>query len=169
MRLPLLALLTQGPAHGYELKQHLESLLGAAYPQPNIGQIYITLGRLEKSGLILGEDVEQEGRPNKRSYRLTDAGREAVLGWFEDTTVEPRVRDEFFMKLALATRTDMADRAELINKQRRQYLNTMRGLSRISTSDSDNRIAQLLVEGAILHLQADLDWLERCQEELDDS
>ncbi|WP_030206556.1 PadR family transcriptional regulator [Streptomyces sp. NRRL S-87] len=168
MRLPLLALLTRGPAHGYELKQDLEKLLGAAYPQPNVGQIYVTLGRLEKSGLIEGEDVEQAGRPNKRTYRLTDAGREAVQAWFEDTAEEPRVRDEFFMKLALAPRSGMADPVALINKQRRQYLNTMRDLSKLAAAeDRDNKISQLLIEGAMLHLQADLDWLERCQEELE--
>ncbi|MGW7100057.1 PadR family transcriptional regulator [Streptomyces sp. NPDC054838] len=168
MRLPLLALLTRGPAHGYELKQDLEKLLGAAYPQPNVGQIYVTLGRLEKSGLIEGEDVEQAGRPNKRTYRLTDAGREAVLAWFEDTAEEPRVRDEFFMKLALAPRSGLADPVALINKQRRQYLNTMRDLSKLAAAeDRDNKIPQLLIEGAMLHLQADLDWLERCQEELE--
>ncbi len=102
MRLPLLALLARGPAHGYELKQDLEQLLGAAYPQPNVGQIYVTLGRLEKSGLIEGEDVEQSSRPNKKVYHLTEAGREALRHWFEETEAEPRVRDEFFMKLALA-------------------------------------------------------------------
>ncbi|WP_340559258.1 PadR family transcriptional regulator [Streptomyces sp. GSL17-111] len=168
MRLPLLALLARGPAHGYELKQALEALLGAAYPQPNIGQIYVTLGRLEKAGLIAGEDVEQSNRPNKRTYRLTDAGREAVEAWYEETTAEPRVRDEFFMKLALAPHSGMADPITLINKQRRQYLNTMRDLSKLAaTEERDNRVAQLLIEGAMLHLQADLDWLERCQEELE--
>ncbi|MEJ8632983.1 PadR family transcriptional regulator [Streptomyces sp. MS2.AVA.5] len=168
MRLPLLALLTRGPAHGYELKQDLEKLLGAAYPQPNVGQIYVTLGRLEKAGLIAGEDVEQAGRPNKRTYRLTNAGHEAVLAWFEETTDEPRVRDEFFMKVALAPESGLADPVVLINKQRRQYLNTMRDLSKLAAAeDRDNRISQLLIEGAMLHLQADLDWLERCQEELE--
>ncbi|WNO76495.1 PadR family transcriptional regulator [Streptomyces sp. AM8-1-1] len=168
MRLPLLALLTRGPAHGYELKQDLEKLLGAAYPQSNVGQIYVTLGRLEKAGLIAGEDVEQAGRPNKRTYRLTDAGHEAVLAWFEETTDEPRVRDEFFMKIALAPESGLADPIVLINKQRRQYLNTMRDLSKLAVAeDRDNRISQLLIEGAMLHLQADLDWLERCQEELE--
>jgi DNA-binding PadR family transcriptional regulator len=168
VRLPLLALLAAGPAHGYELKQALEKLLGAAYPQPNVGQIYVTLGRLEKSGLIEGEDVTQSTRPNKRIYRLTEAGREAVLAWFEEPTDEPRVRDEFFMKLALAPQAGLADQIALINKQRRQYLNTMRELSRLAAAeDRDNRVAQLLIEGAMLHLQADLDWLERCQEELE--
>jgi DNA-binding PadR family transcriptional regulator len=168
VRLPLLALLAAGPAHGYELKQALEKLLGAAYPQPNVGQIYVTLGRLEKSGLIEGEDVTQSTRPNKRIYRLTEAGREAVLAWFEEPTDEPRVRDEFFMKLALAPQAGLTDQIALINKQRRQYLNTMRELSRLAAAeDRDNRVAQLLIEGAMLHLQADLDWLERCQEELE--
>ncbi|GAA1003400.1 PadR family transcriptional regulator [Streptomyces sp. F-3] len=169
MRLPLLALLARGPAHGYELKQDLEQLLGSAYPQPNIGQIYVTLGRLEKSGLIEGEEVEQTGRPNKKIYRLTDAGREAVSAWFQKPEDEPRVRDEFFLKLALAPQTGLADQITLINKQRRQYLNTMRHLSKLAAAeDRDNRIAHLLIEGAMLHLQADLDWLERCQEELEE-
>ncbi|MEU3944831.1 PadR family transcriptional regulator [Streptomyces sp. NPDC029526] len=169
MRLPLLALLARGPAHGYELKQDLEQLLGSAYPQPNVGQIYVTLGRLEKSGLIEGESVEQSSRPNKKVYHLTDAGREALDAWFEETADEPRVRDEFFMKLALAPRSGGVDQVTLINKQRRQYLNTMRELSRLAAAeDRDNRIAHLLIEGAMLHLQADLDWLERCQEELEE-
>ncbi|MET9431381.1 MULTISPECIES: PadR family transcriptional regulator [unclassified Streptomyces] len=169
MRLPLLALLARGPAHGYELKQDLEQLLGAAYPPTNVGQIYVTLGRLEKSGLIEGEEIAQESRPNKKIYRLTDAGQEALRAWFEETADEPRVRDEFFMKLALAPRTGLADQIALINKQRREYLNTMRNLSKLAaTEDRDNRIAHLLIEGAMLHLQADLDWLERCQEELEE-
>ncbi|KFF99021.1 PadR family transcriptional regulator [Streptomyces scabiei] len=170
MRLPLLALLARGPAHGYELKGDLEQLLGAAYPQPNIGQIYVTLGRLEKSGLIEGEEVEQSSRPNKKIYHLTDAGQEALHAWFEETADEPRVRDEFFMKLALAQQTGLADQIALINKQRRHYLNTMRNLSKLPTAENnrDNRISRLLIEGAMLHLQADLDWLERCQEELEE-
>ncbi|MFF8387176.1 PadR family transcriptional regulator [Streptomyces kanasensis] len=168
MRMQLLALLAGGPAHGYELKQDLEQLLGAAYPQPNVGQVYVTLGRLEKSGLIEGEEVAQSSRPNKKIYRLTAAGREALHAWFEETADEPRVRDEFFMKLALAPRTGLADQITLINRQRREYLRTMRTLSKLAaTENRDNRTAHLLIEGAMLHLQADLDWLERCQEELE--
>ncbi|WP_217561237.1 PadR family transcriptional regulator [Streptomyces sp. GbtcB6] len=169
MRLPLLALLARGPAHGYELKQDLEQLLGSAYPQPNIGQVYVTLGRLEKQGLIEGEDVEQSSRPNKKVYHLTEAGQDELRAWFEKPEDEPRVRDEFFMKLALAPRTGLADQIALINRQRRQYLTTMRSLSKLAAAENrDNRIAHLLIEGAMLHLQADLDWLERCQEELED-
>lgn len=168
MRLALLALLAKGPAHGYELKQALEKLFGAAYPQPNVGQIYVTLGRLERAGLISGRDVNQSGRPNKRIFELTAAGHEAVTAWFEETSSEPRVRDEFFMKLALAPETGIGDPVGLINRQRRHYLNLVRALNRMAaTEDEGNRISQLLIEGALLHLQADLDWLERCQEEME--
>lgn len=167
MRLPLLALLAKEPAHGYELKLALEQTFGGAYPPPNIGQIYVTLNRLERDGLVRGQDVAQERRPNKRVYELTEAGREAVGSWVEEPTDGPRVRDEFFVKLALAPTTGIADRLALINQQRRHYLNTMRGLSQLATTtDRGNQVARLLIEGAMLHLQADLDWLERCQEEL---
>ena len=79
----------------------------------------------------------------------------------------PRVRDEFFIKLILAPMAGLADRMELMNSQRRHYLGIMRNLTELqSGADPADVTARLLIEGAILHLQADLDWLERCQEEL---
>ncbi|GAA4060587.1 PadR family transcriptional regulator [Nonomuraea soli] len=165
MRLHLLALLAKEPAHGYELKQALEQTFGAAYPSPNIGQIYVTLARLEKDGLVRAVDVEQSNRPNKKVYYLTATGREALTTWVEEPTEGPRVRDEFYMKLVLAPLTGIADRMALISRQRRHYLGLMRELNEVMER-SESTVARLLVEGAMLHLQADLDWLERCQEEL---
>jgi hypothetical protein len=79
----------------------------------------------------------------------------------------PRVRDEFFIKLILAPMAGLADRMELMNSQRRHYLGIMRNLTELQAeADPADAPARLLIEGAILHLQADLDWLERCQEEL---
>jgi DNA-binding PadR family transcriptional regulator len=182
MRLPLLALLAKEPAHGYELKVRLEQTFGDAYPPLNIGQVYLTLQRLERAGLVRGEDVVQADRPNKRVYELTPAGREAVANWVEEPSDEPRLRDDFFMKLALGPAAGVADALTLINRQRRHYLGLMRGLSRLAEQaprsskpqagdpqagdPQAGKIGRLLVEGAMLHLQADLDWLERCQEEL---
>jgi DNA-binding PadR family transcriptional regulator len=167
VRLSLLALLAKEPAHGYELKQALEQIFGDAYPSPNIGQIYVTLGRLEKDGLVRVVNVEQSNRPNKRVYYLTAAGRETLDTWADEPTAGPRIRDEFFMKLVLAPMTGIADRMALINRQRRHYLSLMRDLNELADRiDPENRVALLLVEGAMIHLQADLDWLERCQEDL---
>jgi len=163
VRLHLLALLAKEPAHGYELKLALEQTFGEAYPSPNIGQIYVTLKRLEQDGLVRSEDVEQTTRPNKRVYELTPAGRETLRAWVDEPSDGPRIRDEFFTKLVLAPLAGLADRMELINSQRRHYLGIMRNLTGLTPSSTP---AGLLIEGAILHLQADLDWLERCQEEL---
>jgi DNA-binding PadR family transcriptional regulator len=165
MRMPLLALLAKEPAHGYELKTQLEQIFGEAYPAPNIGQIYVTLQRLERDGLVCSQDVVQTTRPNKRVYELTDAGREAVIDWIDKPSEGPRVRDEFFMKLALSPQAGTSDRLGLINRQRRYYLAQLRSLSELAVA-ADRRIPRLLIEGAILHLQADLDWLQRCQEEV---
>jgi DNA-binding PadR family transcriptional regulator len=167
VRQPLLALLAKEPAHGYELKLALEQTFGAAYPSPNIGQIYVTLKRLEVDGLVRSQDVEQTTRPNKRVYELTPAGRDVVAAWVDEPSDGPRVRDEFFAKLILAPRAGLADQMELINKQRHHYYRLMRGLNDLQDSAlRQDTAARLLVEGTRLHLQADLDWLERCQEEL---
>jgi DNA-binding PadR family transcriptional regulator len=167
VRLPLLALLAKEPAHGYELKARLEQTFGDAYPSPNIGQVYVTLQRLERSGLVRSQDVVQSDRPNKRVYELTPAGRDAVATWAEEPSDGPLIRDDFFIKLVLAPQSGAADPLSLINQQRRHYFGLMRSLSDLADEASGhNKIGALLIEGAILHLQADLEWLERCQEEL---
>jgi DNA-binding PadR family transcriptional regulator len=167
VRQPLLALLAKEPAHGYELKLALEATFGQAYPSPNIGQIYVTLKRLEQDGLVCSQDVTQTTRPNKRVYELTPAGREALRAWVEEPSDGPRIRDEFFIKLILAPMAGIADRIALMNAQRRHYLGLMRKLTDLQADvDRADTAARLLIEGAVLHLQADLDWLERCQEEL---
>jgi len=167
VRLPLLALLAKEPAHGYDLKVQLERIFGQAYPAPNVGQIYITLQRLERDGLVHSQDVVQMARPNKRVYELTPAGRDALAAWVETPSDGPRNRDDVFMKLALGPLSGAADRMSVLNRQRRHYLQMMRGLSALAAqTEASEPIPRLLIEGAMLHLQADLDWLERCQEEL---
>ena len=166
MRLPLLALLAKEPAHGYQLKTLLERTFGEAYPSPNIGQIYVTLQRLAKDGLVSCQEVVQTSRPTKRVYELTPEGRDALATWLDEPSDGPRIRDDFFMKLALGPLAGASDRMALINRQRRHYLNLMRGLSGMAQEPGYGKIPRLLIEGAMLHLQADLDWLERCQQEL---
>ena len=165
MRLPLMALLAKEPAHGYELKIALEQTFGQAYSSPNIGQIYVTLKRLEADGLVSSQPVAQDRRPDKKVYELTAKGREALAEWVSEPCEGPRIRDDFFVKLILAPRAQLADPMELINSQRRHYFRAMRDLTEVQSAVRDTA-PRLLIEGAILHLQADLDWLERCQEEL---
>ena len=163
MRFPFLALLAEHPAHGYEMKQALEHKFGSALPALNAGQVYTTLGRLERDGLVRGSDVPDDSR-QKRVYELTDDGRNALEKWFEAPAAGPRLRDEFFMKLVLAQQTGVAQPRRLVERQRRDYLQALRDLAGVPTDG--NRVASLLLEGASLHLEADLKWLNLCEEQL---
>ncbi len=163
MKYALLALLAQSPAHGYELKQAFEDLFGGVQPPLNAGQIYTTLSRLERDGLVEDYVVEQEDRPDKRVYQLTADGRSAVRAWIVKPITGTRLKDEFFTKLVLARAASIADPCELIERQRHAYLQSMRDLNDLLMKNSHNPTAALLIEGAILHIEADLKWLDRCE------
>jgi len=164
MRNALLALLAISPAHGYELKQAFEERFGAAWPPVNIGQVYVTLQRLHRDGLVAGAEVEQTDRPNKTVYQLTPAGRKELETWFTTPSAVPRLRDDFVTRVLLAGATGMADPLGLINEQRTLYLRAIRQLSEVPFEAGREVLSGLLVEGATLHLEADLKWLDRCEE-----
>ena len=170
MRHAILALLAGEPRHGYELKQAFEQTFGAAWPPLNIGQIYTTLSRLERDGLVAGRLVEQDNRPDKRVYDLTEAGQRELSLWLAAPTAGPRLKDDFFTKLVLLGLPGVngVDPAQLIARQRREYLQALRGLNDLATSEqaAGNDTAVLLIEGAILHAQADLRWLDLCEQRI---
>jgi DNA-binding PadR family transcriptional regulator len=163
MRLPFLALLAESPRHGYELKQAFDQRFGAALPPLNGGQVYTTLQRLERDGLVNGSGVPDDGR-QKRVYELTPAGREALAEWVSAPSSATRLRDEFFLKLVLAGLSGIADPAVLIERQRRECLESLRAMSRVA--ENGDAVSSLLAEGAALHLEADLRWLELCERRL---
>jgi DNA-binding PadR family transcriptional regulator len=163
MRHPFLALLASGPAHGYELKHALEERFGSTLPPLNAGQVYTTLARLERDGLVTGADVPGDTR-QKRVYELTDAGRAALDQWIAAPTQATRLKDEFFMKLVLSARAGVADPRTLIERQRREYLQALHDLA--GAVSNGNPVATLLAEGAALHVEADLRWLELCEQRL---
>ena len=165
MKYPLLALLEEGPAHGYELKTAFEDRYGEAWPAVNIGQVYSTLQRHERDGYVTVEIVHQANRPDKKVYHLTEDGRTALREWLEGPATTTRLRDQFFLKFLLAAETGLADPFELLERQRASALRALRDLSELSI-EADRGDAALLVEGAALHLQADIRWLDRCEEYL---
>jgi DNA-binding PadR family transcriptional regulator len=168
MRYAFLALLAKKPVHGYELKQALENALGPGWPSLNFGQIYTTLSRLERDGLVQSQDVQQEGRPGKRVYEVTPLGRQALQEWVSAATTGTHIKDDFFMKLILARSSGIADPVTLIERQRLEYLQAIKDMNNllISQSPESDPAALLLVEGAILHLKADLAWLDLCEDRL---
>ena len=164
MKYPILALLEDSPAHGYELKSAFERRFGEVWGAINIGTVYHALQRLERDGLVTAEVVEQSTRPDKRVYALTDAGRDAVRGWLNGPASNTRLKDQFFLKFLLAAKTGLADPFELLERQRASALRALRDLSELSIDAGAD--AELLVEAAALHLQADIRWLDRLEEHL---
>lgn len=160
-----MALLAGDSGHGYEIKQALEAEFGDLLPTMNTGQIYSTLARLERDGLVAGETVPGDSR-GKRVYRLTDAGREYLGRWVEAPVPGTRLKDEFFMKFAIATSVGLAAPERLIERQRREYLQSLRDLDAAAASNGKGPAAQLLIEGAVLHLKADIAWLDLIEERL---
>jgi len=163
MRNAILAFLADSPGHGYDLKVRLEGGFGAAWPSVNIGQVYSTLGRLERDGLVVSEAIAQESRPEKRVYSVTTLGREELEAWLAAPTEAPRLTDDFFMKLLLAGLPGLArsvDRRAIIERQRTSWLQLLRDVNARALEGDPNSADTLLLEGAILHLQADLKWLE---------
>ncbi|MDP6455582.1 MAG: PadR family transcriptional regulator [SAR202 cluster bacterium] len=168
MRNAILALLAAGAAYGYELKQALDSQFEAVWPPINIGQIYATLQRLERDGLVVSETVAQERRPNRKVYSLTGAGHEELKDWLDAPTSGPRLKDDFFVKLVVARASGVVDPIELIRRQSEEYFQTLSDLDAMvaNQNGNDERMSRLLIEGAALHIQADIRWLELCEQVL---
>jgi DNA-binding PadR family transcriptional regulator len=160
-----LALLAGERAHGYELKQSFEQEFGDLLPALNTGQIYVTLSRLERDGLVVGRAVPGDSR-GKRVYELTEAGRAALASWIELPVAGTRLKDEFFMKFVVVASVRLAEPKQLLEGQRREYLQSLRDLNALLEADGKGPAAELLVEGAILHLKADLEWLDLIEQRL---
>ena len=162
----LLGLLWGRPRYGYDLKGVFEEFLGGTWPL-NIGQVYTTLNRLEHEGLVSCEVVPQELLPDRKVYRLTEAGEAELARWVEEPVEGPiRLRDEFFLKVLVRSRIDDGDARNLIARQRRQHLGALAELMQLRDDPDLDPSTGLLLEGAALRAEADLKWLDLCEERI---
>jgi DNA-binding PadR family transcriptional regulator len=99
-------------------------------------------------------------------YELTEAGRAALAAWIELPVSGRRLKDEFFMKFIVVASTRLAEPKQLLEGQRREYLQSLRDLNALLEANGRGPAAELLVEGAILHLKADLEWLDLIEQRL---
>ena len=158
----LLALLAKEPSHGYELRARLQLALGPLAEALNAGQVYVTLNRLEKAGLVSSERVGQTDRPDRKVYELTDAGRARVMEWLDDTSWPKPAPAEFHLKLVAAAAAGLGDPVRLVDVQRHALLEGLAAAQRAALGEPGGSVAGLLLEGVVLRLQADLRWLEAC-------
>jgi DNA-binding PadR family transcriptional regulator len=174
----LLALLEQGPRYGYQLRTEFEARTGSTWPL-NVGQVYTTLGRLERDGLVKPHGEDPEGHV---FYALTDAGRIELRDWFE-TPVDRKnpPRDELAIKLAMAVTVSAVEDSDVdvgavIQAQRQHTMAALQGCTRLKAkalaamegpSAGSHDLAWLLVlDQLIFQAEAEIHWLNNCETRL---
>ncbi len=170
IRFGLLALLDGGPRYGAQLRAEFEARTGGTWPL-NIGQVYTTLARLERDGLIA---PARGGHAKQQPYALTDAGRRELAGWFERPVDRTQpARDELAIKLAMAVGMPRLDVAALIAAQRDHTRRATREYTRLraralaNEPDSPDDLAWLLtLDRLILAAEAESRWLDDCETRL---
>ena len=165
MRHVFLALLAAGPAHGYELKRRYDALFGAVWGPINVGQIYVTLGRLERDGLVTHRIVRQTKGADRKDHELTELGRKALDGWFAEPAEVPLAKSDLLLRLVGASLAGV-DPHPLIGEHRQRCLQALHDLDAAADRVPAGTVGDLLVQGTALHLQAELRWLDRCDEVL---
>ena len=171
VRNALLGLLAQQPRHGYELHAAFEAVMGGEQNwDVKPAQIYTTLARLEESGLVAEESVEQAGGPEKRIYVLTRQGRAALAEWFASGVTLEHQRDEFYIKLMLSVATGEISPRKVIQTQRSKLYQDLHALTaQRNQTDAKKALAQvLLMDKAIMHIEADLRWLDMVEGRIED-
>lgn len=161
----VLAILAKEPAYGYELRNRMRGALGPLGEAMNAGQIYVTLGRLAKAGLVTSQRAEGlPDRPDRRVYALTPAGQQRVAAWLAEVNWPKPDLGEFHLKLVAAAAARLADPVALVDAQRREVLRRLRDAQRAALARSVDPVVGLLLEGVVLRLRADLEWLEACEQ-----
>jgi DNA-binding PadR family transcriptional regulator len=160
----VLAMLAKEPSHGYDLDSRLRRALGQLGASLSAGQVYVTLARLEKAGLVVHERAHGPAhRPERKVYALTPAGQQRVTVWLSEVTWPKPDLADFHLKLAAASATRLADPVQLVDAQRRELLRRLHDVQRAMLTETDSSTSRLLLEGVALRLQADLRWLEACE------
>ncbi len=160
VRHALLALLSEGPKYGLRLREEFEAGTGEVWPL-NIGQVYTTLQRLERDGLIESEDDDERDSPQKR-FRITAEGQRQLAAWLRtppDMSSPPR--DELVIKVLVAVRVPGTDVPEVIQAHRRYLVELMQQWTRIKEADAERDLALgLAVDAELFRLDAVVRWLD---------
>ncbi len=160
VRHALLALLSEGPKYGLQLRQEFEESTGEVWPL-NVGQVYSTLQRLERDELIESDDSEEEVGPQK-AFRITDVGRQELDEWLStppDMTSPPR--DELVIKVLAALRVPGISVHDVIQVHRRYLVELMQQWTRLKEDEADFDLAfALVVDAELFRLDSVVRWLD---------
>lgn len=161
----LLALMEPHPLHGYELRQRYGALLGFRRPLRS-GQIYSTLQRLQRDGLVTVAGVGRSGGPDRTFFQVTEAGTSGLERWFsEPEAVQQYLQPELYAKVVLALLTQR-DATQVLDVQRAAHRTLMREMTKIKSSQRSEPLEVIAADLAIFHLDADLRWIDSTERRL---
>jgi DNA-binding PadR family transcriptional regulator len=159
VRHAMLALLSEGPKYGLRLREEFEDRTGEVWPL-NVGQVYTTLQRLERDGLV-ESDANGEDGPQK-AFRITSDGERELAGWLltpPDLSSPPR--DELVMKVLIAARVPGTDPHEVIQAHRRYLVQLMQQWTRIKDDEADGALGlTLAIDAELFRLGSVVRWLD---------
>ena len=165
VRHAMLALLSEGPKYGLQLREEFEGRTGEVWPL-NVGQVYTTLQRLERDGLV-ESDTNGEDGPQK-AFRITSEGERELAGWLRtppDLSSPPR--DELVMKVLIALRVPGTDPHEVIQAHRRYLVQLMQQWTRIKDDEANGDLGlALAVDAELLRLDSVVRWLDLADDRL---
>jgi DNA-binding PadR family transcriptional regulator len=154
----LLALLRQGPKYGLRLQSEFESRTGDVWPL-NVGQVYTTLQRLERDGLV---EATGEGERSQKRYRITSAGERELSQWLGNPPdLVPPPRDELVIKVLVALQVPGIDVHELLQVHRRHVIETMQRYTQVKAAAGEEDVPlALVVDAELFRLEAIVRWLD---------
>jgi DNA-binding PadR family transcriptional regulator len=161
----LLALLERGPMYGYQLRSSFEESTGSTWPL-NIGQVYTTLSRLERDGLVRPLPENDGGQ---RPYEITELGRGEIAVWFATPISRTdRPRDELAIKLALALTTPGVDVRAVVQTQRTATMRTLQEFTRLKAgvAKPGDLSWRLILDAMVFQAEAEIRWLDHCEASL---
>ncbi len=169
VRHAMLGLLDQRPRHGYDLRAAFEALVGGpAVWELKPAQVYTTLDRLERDGLVEPVERVRIGGPDRVVYQLTTDGRAELDDWFASGVHGDHVRDVFFVKLMVSLAASDTNPRAVVRQQRATLYRDLHALthSRASLDRSCDLARVMLLDKAVMHLEADLRWLDMVEARL---
>jgi DNA-binding PadR family transcriptional regulator len=166
IRQGILAMLADGPRHGYQLRMDFEERTGSTWPL-NVGQVYTTLSRLERDGLVVALDDADD---TQKRYALTEEGRAELAAWFATPVHrEDRPRDELAIKLAMAAELPGTDLHAVVQAQRTDTMRALQDYTRLRRAH-DGGAADIswpiVLDSLIFATEAEIRWLDACEERL---
>jgi len=154
----LLALLSEGPKYGLRLQSEFHLRTGEVWPL-NVGQVYTTLQRLERDGLV---ETDEEGERAQKRYRITAAGTQELADWLRTPPgLVPPPRDELVIKVLVGLQVPGTDIHEILQVHRRHAIEVMQRYTQIKASAAASDVALALVADAeVFRLEAIVRWLD---------